>query len=89
MNPTVKSSLIRLGKAVGTMVICVTQVLFFFQVMPYGGLYIGLLSLVLDLAMYCWIVSGAYKALSAPPRRKKISRPQIGPSRQLLVDQQL
>jgi hypothetical protein len=68
-----RSSLIQLGKVFGTMLLCVVQVLLLFQFMPYGGLYIGLLSLILDLAFYCWLVSGAYKALGGPPKPKKIS----------------
>ena len=43
---------------------------FFYQVMPFGELYIGLLSLVIDLTVYCWLVSGAYKALNQPARRR-------------------
>jgi hypothetical protein len=73
MVHSAKSSLIRLGKIFGTMLLCVVQVLLFFQFMPYGGLYIGLLSLILDLAFYCWLVSGAFKALGEPPKHKKIS----------------
>ena len=71
MTESTQSSLIHLGKVFATILICALQVLLFLQFMPYGGLYIGLLSLTLDLALYCWLVSGAYKALSAPPERKK------------------
>ena len=71
MTESTQSSLIHLGKVFATILICALQVLLFLQFMPYGGLYIGLLSLTLDLALYCWLVSGAYKALSAPPKRKK------------------
>jgi len=70
MIKSTQSTLIQLGKLFATMLICAVQVLLFLQFMPYGGLYIGFLSLILDLALYCWLVSGAYKALSAPPKRK-------------------
>jgi hypothetical protein len=51
--------------------LCFIQVLFFFQIVPYGGFYIGLLSLVLDLSIYCWVASGAHKCLTAPRNRGK------------------
>ena len=71
MTESTQSSLIHLGKVFAAILICALQVLLFLQFMPYGGLYVGLLSLILDLALYCWLVSGAYKALSAPPKRKE------------------
>lgn len=71
MNPTVKGNLIRLSKLAGALLLCVIQVLFFFQIMPYGGFYIGLLSLVLDLSIYCWVASGAHKSVTAPRSRGK------------------
>lgn len=89
MNPTVKGNLIRLSKFATTLLICVLQVLFFFQIMPYGGLYIGLLSLVLDLSIYCWIASGAHRAMIAPRGRKKAPARQGLNARNLLLDQDL
>jgi hypothetical protein len=71
MTPSTQSSLIHLGKVFATILVCALQVVLFLQFMPYEGLYIGLLSLILDLALYCWLVSGAYKALSTAPKRKK------------------
>jgi hypothetical protein len=74
VNPTVKGNLIGLGKRAAALLICIVQVLFFFQVVPYGGLYIGLLSLVLDVSIYCWVVSGACKAMTARPGRGEPAR---------------
>jgi hypothetical protein len=71
VHPTVKGNLFRLGKGAGTLLACLIQVLFFLQAVPYGGLYIGLLSLVLDLSIYCWVVSGAHKGFKVSPGRRK------------------
>lgn len=92
VNPTVKGSLIRLSKVLVALLICVLQILFFFQVMPFGGFYIGLLSLVLDLSIYCWVASGAHKAIAAPHSRLKALTLQRGDARYprtLLLDQHL
>ena len=89
VNPTLKGSLIRLSKVSVALLICVFQTLFFFQVMPYGGFYIGLLSLVLDLSIYCWAASGAHKAITTPRGRLKAPSRQRADARTLLLDQHL
>ena len=92
VNPTVKGNLIRLSKLAGALLLCFIQVLFFFQIMPYGGFYIGLLSLVLDLSIYCWVASGAHKSVTAPRNRGK-STARLGRRREhprtLLFEQDL
>jgi len=70
MASSMQSGIIQISKVFGAIILCTVQVLFFYQVMPFGELYIGLLSLVIDLTVYCWLVSGAYKALNQPARRR-------------------
>jgi hypothetical protein len=86
VNPTVKGNLIQLCKLVAVLLLCALQVTFLFEVMPYGGLYIGLLSLVLDLSVYCWLASGAYRALTRPRARRKASAQLGARARNLLPD---
>jgi len=87
VNPTVKGNLIRLSKVAGALLLCFLQVLFFVQIMPYGGFHIGLLSLVLDLSVYCWVACGAHKAITAPRSRSKTPRPaRRSPPQNLLFD---
>ena len=92
VNPTVKGNLIRLSKLQERYCSALLQVLFFFQIMPYGGFYIGLLSLVLDLSIYCWVASGAHKSVTAPRSRDKSTARlgvDAGHPRTLLFDQDL
>jgi hypothetical protein len=89
VNPTVKGSLIRLSKVAGALLLCFIQVLFFVQIMPYGGFYIGLLSLVLDLSVYCWVASEAHTVITAPRGRVKGPRPARRKPQSLLFDQDL
>jgi hypothetical protein len=89
VNSTVKGRLIRLAKYIITLFVCVIQILFFVQVMPYGGVYIGILSLLLDLSIYCWVASGAHKAMTPPRARGKASPRQAVNARHLLLDQDL
>ena len=86
MNPIVKGSLILLCKRAVALLVCVAQVLFCFQVMPYGGIYIGLLSLLLDVSIYCWVVSGACKAMRVSPGGGKTLAQHGANSRNLLLN---